>query len=77
MRGGLIYLEENHGRDLLGGELLGLVEVLDLNLGVAAIVDNLEGPRLDVLLDGGVIEAATDQTPRDEISQIQVQMEGS
>lgn len=69
MRGGLIYLEENHGRDLLGGELLGLVEVLDLNLGVAAIVDNLEGPRLDVLLDGGVIEAATDQTPREKISQ--------
>jgi len=40
-------------------------EILDLDLGVAvAIVNDLEGPRLHVLLDGRVIEAATDQTPR-------------
>jgi len=60
--GNLLHLEEDHGGDLLGGEGLGLAEVLDLDLGVAAVVDNLEGPGLDVLLDGGVIEAATDET---------------
>lgn len=62
------YLDEDHGGDLLGGELLGLTEVLDLDLGVAVVVDNLEGPGLHVLLDGGVIEAATDQTPEYHVS---------
>lgn len=57
------HLEEDHGGDLLGGERLGLAEVLDLDLGVTVVVDDLEGPRLDVLLDSGVIETATDQTP--------------
>jgi hypothetical protein len=56
-------LEENHGGDLLGGESLLLAKVLNLDLGVAAIVNDGEGPGLDVLLDGGVIVAATDQTP--------------
>lgn len=62
------YLYEDHGGDLLGGELLGLTEVLDLDLGAAVVVDNLEGPGLHVLLDGGVIEAATDQTPEYVVS---------
>lgn len=57
------YLEEDHGGDLLGGEALLLAEVLNLDLGVASIVNDLEGPRLDILLDGGVIEATADQTP--------------
>jgi hypothetical protein len=58
-------LVEDHGGDLLGGEGVGAAEVLDLDLGVAvAIINDLEGPRLHVLLDGGVLEAATDQTPR-------------
>lgn len=57
------YLEEDHGGDLLGRERLGLAEVLNLNLGLSAIVNDLEGPRLNILLDGGVIEAATDKTP--------------
>jgi len=57
-------LGENHGGDLLGGERVGAAEVLDLDLGVAvAIVDDLEGPRLLVLLDDGVLVAATDQAP--------------
>jgi hypothetical protein len=61
--GNLLHLEEDHGGNLLGGEGLLLVEVVDLNLGVAvAIVNDLEGPGLDILLDGGVIEAATDKT---------------
>lgn len=57
------HLEEDHGGDLLGREGLGLAKVLNLDLGLAVVVDNLEGPRLDVLLDGGVIEATADQTP--------------
>ena len=58
------YLGEDHGGDLLGGEGVDTAEVVNLNLGVAvAIVDNLEGPRLHILLDGGVIDAATDETP--------------
>lgn len=57
-------LGEDHGGDLLGGEGVGAAEVLDLDLGVAiAIIDDLEGPRLLVLLDDGVLEAATDEAP--------------
>lgn len=57
------YLNQNHGRDLLGGELLGLAEVLNLDLGVAVVINDLEGPGLLILLDGGVIVATTDQSP--------------
>jgi hypothetical protein len=57
------YLGEDHGGDLLGRELLVLAEVLNLDLGAAVVIDNLEGPRLDVLLDGRVIETTTNQTP--------------
>jgi hypothetical protein len=60
--GNLLHLEENHGGDLLGGEGLLLAEVVDLNLGVAIVVDDLEGPRLNVLLDRGVIKPAADET---------------
>jgi hypothetical protein len=59
----LSYLHEDHGGDLLGGEDLGLVKVLDLDDGVATLVDDLEGPGLNILLDNGVLEAATDETP--------------
>ena len=58
-----IYLGEDHGGDLLGGEGLLLAEVLDGDLRDAVVVDNLERPGLDVLLDGGVIESAADKTP--------------
>ena len=58
-----VYLEEDHGGDLLGREGLGLAQVLNLNHGVGALLDDLEGPGLDVLLDGGVIESAADKTP--------------
>jgi len=58
----LLHLDEDHGGDLLGGEGLLLTEVLDLDERATTLVDNLEWPGLDVLLDGGVIEAATDQT---------------
>jgi len=58
----LFHLAEDHGGDLLGGESLGLVEVLDLDAGVAIVANNLEWPRLNVLLDGWVIESPTDET---------------
>jgi hypothetical protein len=60
--GNLLHLGEDHGGDLLGRELLVLAEVLNLDLGAAVVIDNLEGPRLDVLLDGRVIETTTNQT---------------
>ena len=56
-------LHEDHRRDLLGREGLGLAEVLDLDDGVAALVNDLEGPGLSVLLDDVLVESPTDQTP--------------
>ena len=38
-------------------------KVVNLDLGSAILIDDLEGPRLDILLDDGVIETATDETP--------------
>ena len=46
---------------------MGAAEVLNLNLGVTAIVNNLEGPRLNVLLDDGIIEASANQAPMEAI----------
>lgn len=59
----LLHLGENHGGDLLGGEGLGLVQVLNLDHGVSTLVDDLEGPRLNILLDDGVFESSSDKTP--------------
>ena len=61
--GNLLHLDEDHGGDFLGRESLGLVEVFDLDLGGSIVIDDLERPGLDVLLDGGVIESAADKTP--------------
>ena len=59
----LLHLGENHGGDLLGGEGLGLVQVLNLDHGVSTLVDDLEGPGFDILLDDGVLESSSNQTP--------------
>jgi hypothetical protein len=40
----IAYLDEDHGGDLLSGELLGLTEVGNLDHGGATLVDDLEGP---------------------------------
>ena len=56
-------LAQNHGGDLLSGESLGLAQVLHLHLGVVgALLNDLEWPGLDVLLDGGVVVSPADQT---------------
>ena len=59
---GLLHLGQYHGRDLLSGELLGLALVIDLDLGLGAVVDDSEGPVLDVHLDGGIIKLPSDQS---------------
>jgi NAD-specific glutamate dehydrogenase len=56
-------LAENHSRDLLGGENLGLAEVLDLDERVSTLVNDLERPGLDVLLDRLIVEPPANQTP--------------
>lgn len=61
--GNLLHLDEDHGGDLLGGESFLLTEVLNGDLGAAIVVDDLEGPGLDVLLDGGVVVSAANETP--------------
>jgi hypothetical protein len=57
------YLGKNHSGDLLRRESLGLAQILDLDDGVVALVNYLEGPRLNVLLHDGVIEGPADKTP--------------
>ena len=59
---GLAHLDEDHGRNLFGGEVLGLALVLDLDDGLAGLVDDLEGEVLHIGLDLLVGELATNQT---------------
>ena len=59
--GGLLHLGQDHGGALLRGEPLGLVLVLDLQLGPSAFLHHGEGPMLHVRLNCGVIELAADQ----------------
>lgn len=65
-------LAENHCRDLLRRKRLGLVEVLNLHLWVTISVNDLERPRLDVLLHCGVFKSSTDETPVRGISHYDV-----
>jgi len=58
------YLGKNHGRDLLRGESLGLTEVLNLDDRVSTLLNDLEGPGLDVLLDNRVAEGPANQSPK-------------
>ena len=60
--GGLTHLGEDHGGDLLRGELLGLTLELNLDDRLAVLVDDLEGEVLHVGLDLIVGELAANQT---------------
>lgn len=60
---GVANLGEDHGRNLLGRESLGLLEVLDLDHGLVAGSDDLERPGLDILLDDGIVKATANETP--------------
>ena len=59
---GLAHLGEDHGGDLLGCEVLGLALELDLDDGLATLVDDLEGEVLHISLDLSVGELASDQS---------------
>jgi len=58
----LTHLDQDHGRDLLGCELLDLALELDLDDWLSSLVDDLEGEVLHIGLDLCVGELATDQT---------------
>lgn len=59
---GLTHLSQDHGGDLFRGELLGLALELNLNDGLAALLDNLERPVLHIRLNLSILEPTTDQT---------------
>jgi len=42
---------------------VGLTQILNLDLGVAIVINDFEGPRLHILLDRRVVEAAADKAP--------------
>jgi len=58
----LTHLGEDHGRDLLGGEVLLLTLELNLDDGLASLVDDGEGEVLHIGLDLSIGELATDQS---------------
>jgi hypothetical protein len=47
----LLHLAEDHGRDLLRGEGLLLIEVVNLDQGRAVVINDLERPVGAILLD--------------------------
>jgi len=57
----LLHLAEDHGGDFLRRERLGLAKVLDLHHWASTLINDLERPRLGILLDDGVVEAPSDQ----------------
>lgn len=61
--GDLLHLSENHGRNLLGSELLLLAVDLNLDNGLSIAVNDLVGEVLDVGLDLLLVELATNQSP--------------
>lgn len=60
--GGLAHLDEDHGRDLLRSELLGLTLELNLDDGLGSLLDDLERPVLHIGLDLSVLKTATNET---------------
>lgn len=58
----LTHLGEDHGRDFLWGELLLLTLELDLDNGLATLLDDLEGEVLHVGLNLSIVELASNKT---------------
>lgn len=59
----IIYLHENHGRNLLRSKSLIVAKVFDLHGRVSALVNNLEGPGFNILLHNRVLVASANETP--------------
>ena len=57
----LLHLGQHHGAYLLGREHFERILEAHLYLALALVADHLEGPVLFVLVDNGVVEAATDE----------------
>jgi hypothetical protein len=66
--GNLLHLAKNHGRNLLGSELLLLAVDLDLDDGLAVLLNDLVGEVLDVGLDLLLVEFAANQSPVTTVS---------
>lgn len=58
----LAHLGQDHGGDLLGSEGLGLALELDLDVGLATLLNDLEREVLHIGLDLGVLELAANET---------------
>jgi hypothetical protein len=65
--GHLLHLAQNHGGDLLGGELLVLAVDGDCDEWLAILFGDLEGEVLDITLNSVIRELLTDQTPGNPI----------
>jgi hypothetical protein len=59
--GGLLHLDEDHGRDLLGAEHLLLPHVVHPNEGLAFLRDDFVGEKLLIVLHSFVIVLAADE----------------
>ena len=58
----VLHLAEDHGRHLLGRQVLGILVHIDTDHWLAILVDNLEGEVLCVSLDILVVKLASDQS---------------
>lgn len=63
----LLHLAKDHGRDFFGSELLVGTINLDLDNGLALLVDDLVGEVLHVRLDILVGELATNESPKEQL----------
>ena len=63
----ILHLAKNHGRDLLGSELLLLALDFDLDVGLAILGDDLVGEVLHIGLNILFAELATDETPTERL----------
>ena len=62
----VLHLAQNHGRDLLGSEVLVVSRHFNSDNGLALLVHDPEGEVLDVRLNLLLVELATDKTPGGE-----------